>query len=167
MNKMKLEHGFTLLELLASIVIIVIVLTSFFSFFSQSAMFSKKNEENLVAMNLAREVLETVKKEAGKEEDGIAPSRFPSSIFDGSNCLDSTKINQAKGILNLNDDGTFKDVDNQLYPCLSLVSETDVNVSEVDYKLMRVMVEIYQKAKEAGQSDQLLTKTYGYVREKK
>jgi prepilin-type N-terminal cleavage/methylation domain-containing protein len=53
----KAESGFTLLEVLASIVILGIILTTFFSFFSQSLLFSAKNEEDLQAINLARKTL--------------------------------------------------------------------------------------------------------------
>jgi prepilin-type N-terminal cleavage/methylation domain-containing protein len=53
----KAESGFTLVEVLASIVILGIILTTFFGFFSQSLLFSSKNEEDLQAINLARKTL--------------------------------------------------------------------------------------------------------------
>lgn len=54
------QDGFTLIEVLVSIVILSIILTTFFSFFSQSLIFSGKNEEKLVAYNLASKTLKIV-----------------------------------------------------------------------------------------------------------
>lgn len=54
----KNEKGLTLVEILASIVILSIVLTSFYGLFIQSAKFTKVNEDNLVASNLANQVRE-------------------------------------------------------------------------------------------------------------
>lgn len=135
MNKMKLEHGFTLLELLASIVIIVIVLTSFFSFFSQSAMFSKKNEENLVAMNMAREVLETVNSYSYDKENELGDSKcFPDRAVD------------------------------ELYPCLTYSEELTTSSDKID-NLFLVKIEIYKQTQEVEGDDLLLANAYGYVRE--
>lgn len=53
----KMERGYTLIEVLASIVIVGIILTIFFGIYGQSMLFSNKNENQLIAMNLAREVL--------------------------------------------------------------------------------------------------------------
>lgn len=107
-------------------------------------------------MNLAREVLEKVKKDKYN-------TTFPSTIFDGTDCLSTDKIDIAKGPLELDNDGTFLGINNKLYPCLTFDEESDI--SPADYKLLRVTVEIYQKAQDASRSDQLLTKAYGYVRE--
>lgn len=60
MKKINNQAGFTLIEVLVSIVILSIVLTTFFSFFSQSLIFSGKNEEKLVAYNLASKTLKIV-----------------------------------------------------------------------------------------------------------
>lgn len=51
------KNGFTLIEVLASIIIIGIILTVFFGFYSQSMLFSNKNQQQLEALNIAREVL--------------------------------------------------------------------------------------------------------------
>ena len=44
------EKGLTLVEILASIVILAIVLIAFMSFFTQSAKFTKFNDEKLTAV---------------------------------------------------------------------------------------------------------------------
>lgn len=127
MNLLK-EDGFTLLELLASIVILVIVITSFFTFFTQSARFSKVNEENIVATNFAREMLETVKGSG--------------AYYDGETCY---KMNRVR-------DG--------LYPCV-IISNTLSTSNEQIGQLKRVIVEIREV-----DSDALVTKAYGYVRDR-
>lgn len=64
------QNGFTLIEVLLSIILLFIILTSFMGFFTQSALFSKKNEQklgtiqsaqkviNLVEMNVTKQILE-------------------------------------------------------------------------------------------------------------
>lgn len=54
----KNEKGLTLLEVLASIVILTIILTSFYGLFIQSAKFTKINEDELYASNLANQARE-------------------------------------------------------------------------------------------------------------
>ena len=51
------NKGFTLLELLASIVILGIILTGFFSFFPQIMNFSNKNSDVIEARNLVQDCL--------------------------------------------------------------------------------------------------------------
>lgn len=54
---LKEEKGMTLLEILASLVIFAIVFIPLFSFFTQSAIFTKHNEEKLSAIDVAEEVV--------------------------------------------------------------------------------------------------------------
>ncbi|WP_053367291.1 type IV pilus modification PilV family protein [Bacillus sp. FJAT-27245] len=51
------QGGFTLLEVLLSIVLLSIVLTSFLGFFTQSALFTNRNEEKLSALQTAQKVV--------------------------------------------------------------------------------------------------------------
>lgn len=50
------QKGFTLIEVLASIGIMGLILLVFFGFYAQSMLFSSKNEKQLEALNIAREV---------------------------------------------------------------------------------------------------------------
>ncbi|WP_071395930.1 type II secretion system protein [Bacillus tuaregi] len=52
------DRGFTLLEILASVLILGIVLTVFFQYFVFAQRATTSNEDQLVAMNLAEKVLE-------------------------------------------------------------------------------------------------------------
>lgn len=58
---MNSEKGFSLLEVVASIVILSIVLLSFYPFFINAKVMSNSNMERLVVMNLADATLERVK----------------------------------------------------------------------------------------------------------
>lgn len=59
--KIKKENGFTLIEVVASIVIITIVLTSFAALFIQNNKTAVYNNEKLVVINLAHAELERLK----------------------------------------------------------------------------------------------------------
>lgn len=56
----KLKQGFTLVEVLTSIILIGFILTIFLSLFSQSMVFSSKNSNQLDALTIAREVLASI-----------------------------------------------------------------------------------------------------------
>lgn len=57
------EKGFTLVEIVASIVIITIVLLSFFQFFIQNNKVANSNTEKLVVVNLSHYYLDRLKLE--------------------------------------------------------------------------------------------------------
>lgn len=59
--KYKKESGFTLIEVVASIVIITIILLSFSQLFIQSNKTAAYNNEKLVAINMAEAELERLK----------------------------------------------------------------------------------------------------------
>lgn len=54
------QKGFTLLEVLISIILLFIVLTSFMGFFTQSAMFNKKNEQKLGTLQMAQKYINLI-----------------------------------------------------------------------------------------------------------
>lgn len=54
------QEGFTLIEVLLSIVLLSIILTSFLGFFTQSAIFTIKNQEKLSAAQTAQKVVSLV-----------------------------------------------------------------------------------------------------------
>jgi prepilin-type N-terminal cleavage/methylation domain-containing protein len=58
MNLLKNNRGFTLIELLAAVLILSILSLSLFSFFIQASNYSTQNKNKLVAINLARGVVE-------------------------------------------------------------------------------------------------------------
>ncbi|ALC89783.1 hypothetical protein AM500_08360 [Bacillus sp. FJAT-18017] len=69
MNKNSLnQEGFTLLEVLLSIVLLTIILTSFLGFFTQSAIFNKKNEQKLDTMQTAQTIINLIEINIEKQD---------------------------------------------------------------------------------------------------
>lgn len=66
---MRNERGFTLVEVLISIIILGVILSSFFQFFIFSQKTTISNQDKLVAINIAQKVLEQIKEEVGKNEN--------------------------------------------------------------------------------------------------
>ncbi len=91
---MKNEKGFTLVEILASMVILFIVLISFFGFFTQSALFTRINQDSLQATNLAEEVMAVLR---GKKEDEI------NTLISGA----GANIDQLRAELGVNNSNQF------------------------------------------------------------
>jgi len=69
------HKGFSLIEVLAAIVILTIVLTSFIGFFSQSIILSTQTEDELTAVNVAEKVLTEIKEEES-QIDALNRSTF-------------------------------------------------------------------------------------------
>ncbi|NHM30486.1 type IV pilus modification PilV family protein [Neobacillus terrae] len=59
------EKGFTLVEVLVSIILLFIILTSFLSLFFQSAMFIHSNEEKLGTMQMAQKYINLIEENVG------------------------------------------------------------------------------------------------------
>lgn len=61
---MKDNRGFTLIEVLLSIVILAVIVTTFFQFFIMSQETTVNNQDKLVAINIAQKVLEQIKEDS-------------------------------------------------------------------------------------------------------
>ncbi|MEH7523899.1 prepilin-type N-terminal cleavage/methylation domain-containing protein, partial [Bacillus sp. JJ1503] len=98
------QKGFTLLELLLSILILTIIFISFMTFFSQSAFFIKKNEEKFSAANTAQMVLnilqEREKEKKDKKEFIIFPENIQKDINNGKTGSITNKTEEFRTILN-------------------------------------------------------------------
>lgn len=62
------QKGLTLVEVLVSIVLLAIIITSFIGFFTQSAQFTKKNEQKLDTMQTAQKIVNLVEIEITKQD---------------------------------------------------------------------------------------------------
>jgi prepilin-type N-terminal cleavage/methylation domain-containing protein len=141
------QDGFTLLEVLVSVVLLFIVLTSFFSFFSQSLIFSGKNEEDLVAFNLARKTLKIVE---GKYNEDISANtllnctNFPTEL---KNELVSSQC-------------YYQENQKKYYPEITLKKQTTSEYNELPI-LYVIHVKIYNSN---TSTKKLLSETFGYIR---
>jgi prepilin-type N-terminal cleavage/methylation domain-containing protein len=70
---MRNDHGFTLIEVLASILILTILATVFFQMFIFSQKTTTSNQDKLVALNVAQGVLERIKHGSYSEITNISP----------------------------------------------------------------------------------------------
>ena len=98
MKFLKEERGISLVEIVASIVLITIILISFFSFFVQSAKHTKFNEEKLSSVEIAENIVATIRSNPTenrlnvinkKVENSKVPSDYTAyiTIVDGPNTL--------------------------------------------------------------------------------
>lgn len=91
---MRNNRGFTLIEVLASIVILSILATVFFQMFVFSQKTTTSSKEKLVAINVAQGVLERIKYKAHDEiqSPGTYTSANCTSSSNPSNCQKRYKI---------------------------------------------------------------------------
>lgn len=66
-KKCRNQQGFTLIEVLLSIILLFIILTSFIGFFTQSALFSNKNEQKFGTMQTAQKVINLIEMDVTKQ----------------------------------------------------------------------------------------------------
>jgi prepilin-type N-terminal cleavage/methylation domain-containing protein len=128
--------GFTLIEILVTLVILSIVLLSFMSFFTQSSLFTQKNNEKLTAINLAQETVVTIKNQ---------PSYFQKVAKYSTGFPEPEKT-----ILNVNSIGVFNENPNYR---LGLEIAKDYS-----YNLYKIHVQIYDL------KNNLLAETYHYLK---
>lgn len=130
------NKGFTLVEILVTLVILSIILLSFMSFFSQSSLFAQKNNEKLTAINLAQETIVSIKNQ---------PTYFQKVVKYTSDFPDPERT-----ILNVNSIGIL----NQ-QPNFRLGLEI---AKDYSYNLYKIHVQIYDL------KNNLLAETYHYLK---
>ncbi len=130
------NNGFTLLEILLTLVILSIILLSFMSFFSQSSLFTQKNNEKLTAINLAQETIVTIKNQSVYFQKVV---KYTTGFPDPD-----------KTILNVNSLGIFNG-----QPDYKLGLEISKDYS---YNLYKIHVQIYDL------KNNLLAETYHYLK---
>ncbi|WP_096153170.1 MULTISPECIES: type IV pilus modification PilV family protein [Bacillus] len=146
---LKNESGFSLLEILVSLVILSFVLITFFSFSNQALFFSTKNEDKLVAYNLARKTLNIVTENyTGSSQNlVISCSNFDTNYH--------PKLKEA-----LEPSSCFYKVNHKTYyPEIILTKQT---LSFTTPTLYVVHVKIFDSADVTKRT--LLSETFGYVR---
>ncbi|WML47371.1 prepilin-type N-terminal cleavage/methylation domain-containing protein [Neobacillus sp. PS3-34] len=89
----KNQNGFTLLEVLLSIVLLGIILTSFAGLFAQSAEFTKRNDQKLTAVQISQKVVNIIEENVTKQsliDDNIVDSA--GKVIGGSRILSQAEI---------------------------------------------------------------------------
>lgn len=76
---LKEEHGMSLVEVVASIVLITIILLSFFSFFINSAKHTKYNEEKLSSIEIAENIIGIIRSNPASYSTNVNNKKFESS----------------------------------------------------------------------------------------
>jgi prepilin-type N-terminal cleavage/methylation domain-containing protein len=85
-NKYSLnQRGFTLLEVLLSILLMTVILTSFLGFFTQSAFFTRNNGDKLSTSQIAQEIVSLIDSEVTIEK------LKTKMIIDENNNINSSK----------------------------------------------------------------------------
>ncbi|WP_404347072.1 prepilin-type N-terminal cleavage/methylation domain-containing protein [Sutcliffiella horikoshii] len=159
-EKINNDSGFTLLEVLVSIVILSIIILSFLSFFSQALLFSVKEEDNLVGVNISERILYYVEGSSTMESVLSAntyscndePHSLVSYIADQdpqdewqTYSPDLTKL-------------FFTQNNRTYYSYVTICQSTE----ETDLNLHRVHIKTYQTMNNANQ-DRFIYETYQYV----
>lgn len=123
----KNEKGFSLIEVIASIVIISIVLLSFFQLFVQSNKTAVANNEKLVVINLADATLERIKATPIKEDPNIinVNEYFNSGTTNANIYPKSLVLNNTKYLISYKASQSDNTLKNAKY------SEKDLNLIKV------------------------------------
>ncbi|MBU8905054.1 type IV pilus modification PilV family protein [Desertibacillus haloalkaliphilus] len=134
------QQGFTLIEVLASIVILTIIITGFMTFFIQAFNFNTKTEDDLQAIHVAQDVLVAIQENPSSWDIGT----YQSCELKGNGSL---HLEDSDPITNeCHYEGTF------IYPTVT-INQTP---SEAELGLYRIHVMVF------NQDDRQLTETYGY-----
>ncbi|PLT43563.1 hypothetical protein B8V81_1994 [Paenibacillus pasadenensis] len=83
------EQGFTLLEIMASIVILSVVALTLSGFFVQAMSYSKQNQSKTIAVHLARNALASIQKEPFvplRDYLAVPDAGGSYAVLDGSRC---------------------------------------------------------------------------------
>ncbi|WP_179295622.1 type IV pilus modification PilV family protein [Bacillus sp. FJAT-45350] len=156
LRKLFTQKGFTLLEVLASVVILTIVLTTFFSFFSQSLVFSNKNGDRIVAYNLAQKTLRIVEMEYNRNivnDHVITCSDYP-TVY--PNLL----INELEGLSCF-----YEENDKYYYPEVTITKQTSIDFTKPEFPVMYLVhIKIFDS--DSTSTNIKLAETFGYIRGK-
>jgi prepilin-type N-terminal cleavage/methylation domain-containing protein len=149
------QDGLTLIEVLVSIVILSIILTTFFSFFGQSLIFSGKNEEKLVAYNLASKTLKIVEKNFKNK----LPSTQSAIEIISSATVCTNQQEELVSPTNLSI-CYYKENQKSYFPEITITKET---TSFSVPTLFTINIKIYNSAK-TNPNRKLLSETFGFMR---
>ncbi|MGN7478840.1 type IV pilus modification PilV family protein [Solibacillus silvestris] len=134
MKLLKQERGFSLIEVVAAILIVGIVLVSFSQLFIQSNKIAHKNNEKLITVNLADAMLVRLKAESFTYSSTITD---PNKYFIDTTQSDRTK-KKPPTLIRMND----KDYEVSYNASQNNQMITNASYSEKDLKLIKVVVTV-------------------------
>ena|SRR5690606_33003834 len=122
------NSGFTLVEVLSSIVIISIILISFMSFFTLSARSNQTSEETMDATYTAQTIMENI----------ISINYEGTSLKENSNKIENL-LNDIGNVLQVNTTNDFKNLD-----VSGLINEHNFNVHVIDLnELLHIIIKVF------------------------
>ncbi|TQR14840.1 PulJ/GspJ family protein [Psychrobacillus soli] len=142
LNRNKNTSGFTLVEILASVVLLTVVISLFLSMFPQMANINNKNGGNLDAANVGKELLVSMKKI--KYDQSIALNNLPLE--------NAIKIGTSPNIII---SGTYNSNNQSFKAKITIWPTPDVNAPQALY---RMQIDVMNS------NDRILTTTYGYLK---
>ncbi|MCG1022199.1 prepilin-type N-terminal cleavage/methylation domain-containing protein [Sutcliffiella horikoshii] len=152
------DKGFTLLEVIVSIVILSIIILSFLTFFSQALFFSVKEERNLVGVNIAERILFNLEEYSKIDSSllnissGCDSPRIISNLLPDVEGFKKDSINQEKLLYDMNG----KDY----YSIITLCQDSKEN----DLSLHRIHIKVYQPLDNSVEG-KLIYETFHYLNE--
>ncbi|MFJ7826936.1 type II secretion system protein J [Psychrobacillus sp. NPDC096623] len=149
-RKTKNTNGFTLVEILASVVLLTVVISLFLSIFPQMSNMNNRNGENLDAANAAKELLMLVKENYTLDD---STNNLKGNILDFSISQNNTT--------SIIVEGTYKALNDKIFFAeVKIEKNGAISNSKID-NLYQVTI----KVKNRQEDSKALATTYGYIRE--
>ncbi len=168
LNKITNNNGFTLIEILASIILLTVIISLFLSIFPQMANTNNRNGEYLNAANVGKELLVLVKKNSYNDYNGrliLASSsqlKIENEKFTINSIKEIEKVINTKSAKNIQIKGIFKSI-NKGFNIEILISKSGVFTNEgLEDIFQQHQVTLIVRDNNSTQ----LTTTYGYIDEK-
>ncbi|WP_223702915.1 type IV pilus modification PilV family protein [Sutcliffiella deserti] len=152
------DRGFSLLEVLVSIVILSVIILSFLSFFSQAMFFSVREEDNLIGVNIAERILYNVEKSSiiellSESTNTYSCENNPLSI--GNAIADEEELKSDPN----DPDRLIYIINNKSYYSYVTICQTE---EEKKLSLYRTQIKIFQKFGERD-GERMIYETYQYL----
>ncbi|KYG58091.1 type IV pilus modification PilV family protein [Planococcus maritimus] len=164
MNKLKLQQGLTLVEVLAALVILGIVFVGIMTVFPQMTLFNNKTEAKLDTMNLARQEMAVIAN-AGwlgdrSEADPVIYEKFAEKYEDTMASLSYTKVSVQNGYARFEKQDNYKYEVEIALACTPFLTENESSLLKCDDPTLAQLHKMHLKIYRDGQ---ISSETYGYL----
>ncbi|SDM79847.1 hypothetical protein SAMN05518871_102262 [Psychrobacillus sp. OK028] len=148
-SKIKNTSGFTLVEILASVILLTVVISFFLSIFPQMSNMNNRNGENLDSANVAKEVLVLVKENYSIDNSTL---NLEGSILNFTIAENNSNSLIVKG--------TYDTLSNKKFFIELEINKTGAISNSTIDNLYQVKI----KVKNSHENTNALATTYGYIR---